>query len=67
LRGKAGKFAVKPTLLRLKVGVFTSGGRLNSDVVNTLVFLRQLGAVMVIPHVVLEKFVPSYILEAAIM
>lgn len=43
----------------------SGGGKLNVDVVNTLLFIRQLGASMVIPQAVLERFVPAYVLQAA--
>ncbi len=42
-----------------------SGGRLNSDVINTILFVRQLAVALALPRAVLERFIPAYILEAA--
>ena len=43
-----------------------SGG-VGPEVLNTLLFVRKLGQVAVVPAAVMERCVPGYILEAAIL
>jgi len=57
--------------IRLHVAAYFSGAPKSSgvgpEVLNALLFVRKLGAVAVVPAAVMERCVPGYILEAAIL